>query len=40
MQAMIAARHNVRNMLDELWATYRRVRQEEITNEIIELASR
>lgn len=40
MQAMIAARQNVRDALDELTASYRRLRQDEITNEIIELAAR
>lgn len=40
MQAMIAARQNVRDTLDALTASYRRIRQDEITNEIIELAAR
>lgn len=40
MQAMIAARQNVRETLDELTASYRRLRQDQITNEIIELAAR
>lgn len=40
LQAMIAARHNVRETLDTLMASYRRIRQDEITNEIIELAAR
>ncbi|PWB80043.1 MAG: H(+)-transporting ATPase [Methylocystaceae bacterium] len=40
LQAMIAARQNVRETLDALMASYRRVRQDEITNEIIELAAR
>lgn len=40
MQAMIAARQNVRDTLDALMASYRRIRQDEITNEIIELAAR
>jgi F-type H+-transporting ATPase subunit gamma len=40
MQAMIAARANVRKTLDELTARYRRQRQEEITEEIIELSAR
>jgi F-type H+-transporting ATPase subunit gamma len=40
MQAMIAARANVRDRLDELTASHRRLRQEEITEEIIELAAR
>jgi F-type H+-transporting ATPase subunit gamma len=38
MQAMIAARSNVRKSLDGLEARYRRQRQDEITDEIIELA--
>ena len=37
MQAMIAARTNVRKTLEELEARYRRLRQEQITEEIIEL---
>lgn len=40
VQAMIAARQNVRDTLEELTASYRRLRQEEITSEIIELAAR
>lgn len=40
LQAMIAARQNVRDTLDALMASYRRIRQDEITNEIIELAAR
>ncbi|WP_436644289.1 F0F1 ATP synthase subunit gamma [Microbaculum sp. FT89] len=39
MHAMIAARDNVGEKLDELTAVYRRLRQEEITNEIVELAA-
>ena len=39
MHAMIAARDNVDEKLDELTAVYRRLRQEEITNEIVELAA-
>lgn len=39
MQAMIAARNNVRKSLDDLEARYRRQRQEEITEEIIELTT-
>jgi F-type H+-transporting ATPase subunit gamma len=39
MQAMIAARANVSKTLDELVALSRRLRQEEITDEIIELAT-
>jgi F-type H+-transporting ATPase subunit gamma len=38
MRAMMAARTNVANKLDALIARSRQVRQEEITNEIIELA--
>jgi F-type H+-transporting ATPase subunit gamma len=38
MRAMIAARTNVADTLDELIALSRQLRQEEITNEIIELA--
>ena len=38
MRAMIAARTNVANTLDGLVARSRQLRQEEITNEIIELA--
>jgi F-type H+-transporting ATPase subunit gamma len=37
MRAMIAARSNVSRKLDELVGSYRRLRQEEITGEIIEL---
>ncbi len=37
MLAMIAARNNVRKTLEELQARYRRLRQEQITEEIIEL---
>jgi F-type H+-transporting ATPase subunit gamma len=40
VQAMISARSNVRKSLDELQARHRRQRQEEITEEIIELARR
>ena len=36
MRAMIAARSNVSRKLDELVASFRRLRQEEITGEIIE----
>jgi F-type H+-transporting ATPase subunit gamma len=39
MQAMIAARSNVARKLDELVANFRRLRQEEITGEIIELST-
>lgn len=39
MRAMIAAKTNVSKTLEDLVATSRRLRQEEITNEIIELAS-
>ncbi|WP_118135540.1 F0F1 ATP synthase subunit gamma [Oceanicella sp. SM1341] len=39
MRAMVAARNNVSNTLEELVATARRLRQEEITSEIVELAS-
>jgi F-type H+-transporting ATPase subunit gamma len=38
MAAMIAARSNVARKLDELVASFRRLRQEEITDEIIELS--
>jgi F-type H+-transporting ATPase subunit gamma len=38
MRAMIAARSNVSRKLDELVASFRRLRQEEITGEIIELS--
>jgi F-type H+-transporting ATPase subunit gamma len=40
MRAMTAARSNVAKMLDELVARSRQLRQEEITNEIIELGGR
>ena len=40
MRAMTAARSNVAKMLDELVARSRLLRQEEITNEIIELGGR
>ena len=40
MRAMIAARSNVARKLDELVASFRRLRQEEITGEIIELGAR
>ena len=39
MEAMIAARSNVARTLDELVASFRRLRQEEITSEIIELSA-
>jgi F-type H+-transporting ATPase subunit gamma len=39
MRAMIAARANVANKLDELVGSFRRLRQEEITGEIIELSA-
>ena len=39
MVAMIAARSNVARTLDELVASFRRLRQEEITGEIIELSA-
>lgn len=39
MHAMIAARSNVGDKLEELRATHRRLRQDEITNEIVELAA-
>ena len=39
MRAMIAARSNVSRKLDELVGSFRRLRQEEITGEIIELSS-
>ena len=39
MRAMIAARHNVDERLEDLTGLYRRLRQDEITDEIIELAS-
>lgn len=38
LRAMIAAKSNVENVLDDLVARSRRLRQEEITNEILELA--
>jgi F-type H+-transporting ATPase subunit gamma len=38
MQAMIAARSNVGNKLAELVGTYRSLRQDEITAEIMELS--
>jgi F-type H+-transporting ATPase subunit gamma len=40
MQAMTSARSNVRKTLDELTRRHRRLRQEQITEEIIELARR
>jgi F-type H+-transporting ATPase subunit gamma len=40
MRAMTAAKSNVSKMLDELIAHSRQLRQEEITNEIIELGAR
>src|SRR5260370_38999176 len=39
MEAMIAARTNVSRKLDELIGSFRRLRQEEITGEIIELSA-
>ncbi|HVP99870.1 MAG TPA: F0F1 ATP synthase subunit gamma, partial [Roseiarcus sp.] len=39
MLAMIAARSNVARKLDELVGSYRRLRQDEITDEIIELSA-
>jgi F-type H+-transporting ATPase subunit gamma len=39
MRAMIAARSNVASKLDELVGSSRRLRQEEITGEIIELSA-
>ena len=39
MRAMIAARSNVARKLDELIGSFRRLRQEEITGEIIELSA-
>lgn len=39
MRAMIAARTNVHITLDQLIGDFRRLRQEEITSEIVELAS-
>jgi F-type H+-transporting ATPase subunit gamma len=38
MRAMIAARANVARTLDELVGRFRRLRQDEITDEIIELS--
>ena len=38
MRAMIAARSNVARKLEELVASFRRLRQDEITGEIIELS--
>ena len=40
MRAMTAAKSNVTKMLDDLVARSRQLRQEEITNEIIELGGR
>ncbi len=40
MQAMIAAKNNVAKRLDALTNDYRRIRQEQITEEIVELAAR
>jgi F-type H+-transporting ATPase subunit gamma len=39
MRAMLAARANVQDTLDELTQSYRRVRQDEITDDIVELAA-
>ena len=39
MRAMIAARGNVARKLDELVGSFRRLRQDEITDEIIELSA-
>ena len=39
MEAMIAARSNVARKLDELVGSFCRLRQEEITGEIIELSA-
>ena len=39
MRAMIAAHENVSKRLDELNASARRIRQEEITSEVVELAA-
>ena len=39
MRAMIAARSNVGRKLNELVGSFRRLRQEEITGEIIELSA-
>jgi len=40
MRAMTAAKTNVSKMLDELVSRSRQLRQEEITNEIVELGGR
>lgn len=40
MRAMTGAKSNVSTMLDDLLARSRQLRQEEITNEIIELGGR
>ena len=40
VRAMTSAKANVAKMLDDLVARSRRLRQEEITNEILELAAR
>ena len=39
MRAMIAARTNVHNKLDQLVSNFRQLRQEEITSEIVELSA-
>jgi F-type H+-transporting ATPase subunit gamma len=39
MTTMIAARSNVARKLDEVVGSFRRLRQEEITSEIIELSA-
>jgi F-type H+-transporting ATPase subunit gamma len=39
MQAMVAARQNISRRFDELTASARRLRQEQITDEVIELAA-
>jgi F-type H+-transporting ATPase subunit gamma len=39
MRAMIAARTNVHNTLEQLAGTFRQLRQEEITSEIVELSA-
>lgn len=39
MHAMVSARENVRQRLDDLTVTFRRLRQEKITEEVIELAA-
>ena len=39
VNAMLAARTNVRDTLEELTQSYRRVRQDEITDDIAELAA-